>query len=212
MTRVLVSLLFLSALVLAGVLLEGPVRPARAEEGAPAFVGAESCKLCHFKQHRSWAKTKMARAFEALKPGQAAEAKTTAGLDPQADFTRDAKCLACHVSAYGKPGGYPDVGHAWTPEETARARLLEGVTCEACHGPGSQYGPYKSDHEAYKRADLVALGAAIPVQAETCTPCHAKECPTMGEDYAFDPAAALEQAKGSGEGTHDHVPLKHPHD
>ena len=127
------------------------------------------------------------------------------------DGTQSDKCLACHATAHGKPGGYPDVGHEWTPEETAHAALLQGVTCEACHGPGSQYGPYKAEHEDYKRADLVAMGAAIPITAETCTPCHVKECPTMGEDYAFDPAAALEKAKAEGEGTHDHVALKHPH-
>ena len=29
-----------------------------------AFVGSKNCRKCHLKQHRSWAKTKMAQAFE----------------------------------------------------------------------------------------------------------------------------------------------------
>ena len=211
MRRLLVSSVVLSILTLGALALVEPGCPALAEEGKPAFVGADSCRTCHFRQHKSWAKTKMAKAFEVLKPGQSAEAKTAAGLDPQKDFTKDAKCLGCHATAYGKEGGYPATDHEWTAEEKTRAAFLQGVTCEACHGPGSLTGPYKSEHEDYKRADLVARGSVIPVTSESCQACHVKECPTMGADYAFDAAAELEKAKGAGEGTHDHVPLKHPH-
>jgi len=47
------------------------------------FAGVLSCKKCHRKVFRSWKKSKMAMSYEILKPGQRAEIKKKAGLDPQ---------------------------------------------------------------------------------------------------------------------------------
>lgn len=194
------------AVVLGGVLTSRS--PASADEPKPAYVGADSCKKCHFKQHASWKKTGMAKTFESLKPDVAAEKKTAGGLDPKADYTKDPKCLKCHATAFGKESGYPTPpadGAACPPGDAERAKLNEGVTCEACHGPGSLYGPYKKDHPDFKLADIEKLGAVVP-KADVCMACHVKECPTMPKDYAFD----FEKAKGSKD-IHDHVPLKNPH-
>jgi hypothetical protein len=183
---------------------------ALAEDAAkPAYIGAEACKKCHFKQYGSWKKTAMALAFEKLKPGEAAEKKTAGGLDPKADYTKDAKCLKCHTTGYGTESGYPAVveGKAWTPAEEERAKLTVGGQCEACHGPGSLYSPYKKLHQDFKLADIVALGATQPPTEAQCKACHVKECPTMAKDYAFD----FEKAKKSDKDIHDHVPLKFPH-
>ncbi len=181
---------------------------AQAEEPAPAHVGAESCKKCHFKQQASWKKTGMAKTFESLKPDAAAEKKTAGGLDPKADYTKDPKCLKCHTTGYGSATGYPApaaAGAACTPAEEERAKLNAGVTCEACHGPGSLYGPYKKDHPNFKFEEIAKLGAVMPT-AETCMPCHVKECPTMPKDYTFD----FTKAKDSKE-IHEHIPLKQKH-
>ena len=70
--------------------------PASAQEHA--YVGSTKCKMCHLKEHKSWADTKMAQAFDVLKPGERAEAKTAAGLDPDQDYTTDTTCLPCHVT------------------------------------------------------------------------------------------------------------------
>ena len=94
----------------------------------------------------------MAKAFEQLKPGMAAEAKKKAGLDASKDYTQDATCLPCHTTGHGKPGGFTDL--ATTPD-------LSGVGCEMCHGAG---GTYTQSHymtlnnKEYKKADLVAVG------------------------------------------------------
>jgi len=53
--------------------------------GENAFVGNKNCKKCHIKEFKSWSETKMGQAFETLKPGVNAEAKTAAGLDPDKD-------------------------------------------------------------------------------------------------------------------------------
>ncbi len=178
------------------------------EEAKPAYVGPDNCKKCHLKHHKSWKTTPLAKAFEVLKPGEAAEKKKAAGLDPAADYCKEPKCLKCHTTGYGTETGYPAVveGKAFTEEESARAERTAGVVCEACHGPGSLYGPYKKQNEKFKLEEIQKLGATTPPKAEQCAPCHVKECPTMPADYAFD----FEKAKKSPN-LHEHIPLKFPH-
>ena len=52
----------------------------------PSYVGAKKCRVCHIKQFQSWEKTRMAHAFELLRPGAAAAAKKKANLEPQKDY------------------------------------------------------------------------------------------------------------------------------
>jgi len=174
----------------------------------PEYVGAKSCKACHFAQHTSWKKTEMSKAFETLKPGQKAEAKTRHGLDPQKDYTKDPTCVACHTTGYGKPGGYPAIveGKEWTDDEKKRATEMEGVQCEACHGPGSLTGPYKKEHEDFKKADVLALGMIEP-KKENCEGCHNTKSPTIAKDYVLDYDAMTKDA----DKIHKHVPLKNKH-
>ena len=70
------------------------------------YVGSKKCKMCHAKQYKSWEGTTHASALDGLKPGERAEAKTKAGLDPEKDYTTDETCLGCHVLGFGKKGGY----------------------------------------------------------------------------------------------------------
>ncbi|MFO0912653.1 MAG: cytochrome c family protein [Pirellulales bacterium] len=72
------------------------------------------CASCHFDQFNQWKKTKHAQAFEIL----------------TAKYQTDAKCLQCHTTGFGKPTGFKD--KASTPS-------LVGVSCEDCHGPGSEH-------------------------------------------------------------------------
>ena len=199
-----------AAALVASLLMFLVSSPGAAEDAAkkPAYVGAKSCKKCHFQQSKSWKKTNLALAFEHLKPGQCDEEKKACGLDPKKDYTTDPKCLKCHATGYGTESGYPTVteGKAFTEEQKAQAALNEGVTCEACHGLGSLYGPYKKEHKDYKLADIVKLGATAPVTAALCEPCHVKECPTMPDDYKFD----FEELKTSDK-LHKHKKLKSEH-
>ena len=163
------------------------------------FVGVKNCKKCHLKEWKSWSLTQMAQAYETLKPGIAVEAKTSAGLDPEQDYTQDDNCIACHVTGYGKPGGFVDF--ETTPD-------LAGVGCESCHGPG---GTYTQDefmslkNKEYKLADLVAVGLVEKVSAEQCTGCHNSESPFVIEGYVFD----FESTKDKG--MHESFPLKYSH-
>ena len=166
------------------------------------YVGSKSCQKCHFKEYASWQKTKMAQAFNTLKPNQAAEAKQKAKLDPAKDYTKDPKCVSCHVTGYGQPGGYPVVGKEWSEEEKLRAPLMEGVGCESCHGPGEKYSPYKKDNKEYKWADIVKLGAVHPDE-KRCITCHDNKGPTSMSEFKF--------SEKIGKDTHDVLKMKADH-
>ncbi len=171
----------------------------RAETGAHAYVGSKKCKMCHLKESKSWAETKMAKSLTILNPGERAEEKKAAGLDPGKDYTKDATCLPCHTTGYGKPGGYVDA------ESTPN---LVGVGCEMCHGPGGTYtkSQYMSlKNKEYKIAELVAVGMVEEITIEQCKVCHNTDSPFVGDDYVFE----FEENKEKG--THEKFPLKYQH-
>ncbi|MBI4564197.1 MAG: cytochrome c family protein [Planctomycetes bacterium] len=209
MFRILLPLLVagVPAILIALRPLPPPAECPRWEE--PKYLGSKSCQKCHFKEYQTWQKTDMAKAFSTLKPGEAVEAKKKASLDPAKDYTKEAACVKCHTTGYGKPGGYPEIvaGREWSAEEMSRAPLMEGVGCESCHGPGEEYSPYKKEHKDYKWADIAKLGAIHPTDA-TCTACHNRESPTYVE-FKF--------AEKIGKDTHEILKLKtdhgcdHPH-
>jgi hypothetical protein len=172
---------------------------APAAEGSPAYVGARKCRACHLKQFQSWEQTRMAKAFELLKPGVHADAKKKMNVDPAKDYTADEKCLPCHTTGFGRPGGFVSVEK--TPE-------MEGVQCESCHGPGGEFlkeGFMTLKNKEYKRAELVKVGLVVPT-VETCTSqCHNPKSPFVTRDSVFN----YEERKKKG--IHEHVALKYPH-
>lgn len=164
-----------------------------------AYISSKKCKMCHLKEYKSWETTKMANAFEVLKPGERAEAKQAAGLETDKDYTTDPTCLPCHVTGYGLEGGFKDIES--TPD-------LIGVGCEMCHGPGGTYA--KSEYmslknKEYKKADIVAVGMVEQITEAQCRRCHNTDSPFVGEDYVFD----FEANKATG--THEKFPLKYQH-
>jgi hypothetical protein len=164
-----------------------------------AYIGSAKCKMCHLKEFKSWSQTKMATAFEALKPGERAEQKKAAGLDPSKDYTADEDCVRCHVTGYGKPGGF-------TSAEATPG--LAGIGCEVCHGPGGTYTQKEHmslQNKEYKKSDLVAVGMVDTVSEQQCLGCHNNESPFVGPDFVFD----FEAKKN--EGTHEKFPLKYEH-
>lgn len=170
-------------------------------EGA-TYNSADSCKKCHFKQYRSWEKTSMATAFEQLKPGVAAEAKTAAGLDPNTDYTTDETCLPCHTTGYGKPGGFVSI------EETPG---LAGVQCDSCHGASSGFLEIMTlENKNHAIKDMTAAGLEYPPTEATCVECHNDKSPfnaSVDPKYAFDFEARMKDEAG----VHEHTPLKYEH-
>jgi hypothetical protein len=179
-----------------GVSLAITLPGATAAEG-PRFVGSSRCKTCHFAEHKSWAATRMAKAFDLLRPNAAAEAKRKAGLDPAKDYTADPACLPCHTTGHGKPGGFVSA---------SATSALAGVQCEACHGAGSEYlkeGKMTLANRKYRRADLVASGMVLQSAANCARLCHNEKSPTH---------RPLDYAQGVKTEVHKLVPLKFPHE
>lgn len=162
------------------------------------YVGPEKCRECHERQYASWAKTRMAKSFDVLRPGAAAEQKKMAGLDPDVNYTEDANCIPCHTTGYGRVGGYRSI------EETPHMR---GVTCEACHGPGGMYaGTIMSKKQpSFETATAVEAGLVYPPTEEVCRTCHNEDSPFVDMDYVFEFSQRVKA------GTHDHFRLKYEH-
>ena len=156
------------------------------------FAGVKSCKKCHRKVWKSWKGSTMATSFEILKPGERADIKKKAGLDPQKDYTKDATCLPCHTTGYGKAGGF--VSMEATP-------AMAGVGCEACHGPGEAYNKVMKKHSrTYTEEEVTHAGLQNP--KESCTVCHNEKSPTRKFQEPFD-------AKMHEWPAHDAVKLKY---
>lgn len=183
-------------ILIAAVALLATAPVASAEEHA--FVGSKNCKKCHIKEYKSWEQTKMASAYDSLKPGVDVEIKAELGLSAEEDYTQNAECVACHVTGMGKEGGF--VSEEETPE-------LANVGCETCHGAGGTYlqdGYMTLKNKEYKRSEFVAVGMVEKVGEEQCVACHNENVPI--EDYTFD----YETEKDAG--THENFPLKYNHD
>ena len=172
------------------------------------YIGVKKCKSCHFKQWNSWRKTKMAKAFDSLKPGVKSEEKTKLKFDPNKDYTKDATCLVCHVSGFGMPGGYV-VAADGDAEALKQAKDNAGVTCEGCHGPGSKsieiQEDIKENKRPYKFAELRAVGFHR-AGVRACRSCHNASDPGKEPGYHFP----YEEKRK--EGQHENIELKYSQD
>ena len=175
-----------------------------ANKGA-AYVGVSTCKKCHLKQYKTWKTTKMAKTFDVLKPGVSAEAKVKLKFDPQKDYTTDPECLQCHTTGFGMPGGYK-IPKAGNSKEKKRAKNNEGTTCEACHGPGSKYAGIHKNIMTKKQKytfDKLRQAGEHKADVKSCTVCHNRRNPTVGDDFHFD------YEKHKVKDTHENFPLKY---
>jgi len=91
-----------------------------------------------------------------------------------AEEKKDAKCVGCHSTG-----------------KLADGTLLEGVQCEVCHGPGSDYKSAKimsktkwaADPETYKKMAIEA-GLVYPDE-KLCVNCHKAEGNANFKEFKF---------------------------
>lgn len=162
------------AIGLAGTILLAPLD---GQGQAPAAVGAGKCRDCHRtksqgSQYPVWEASAHARSVARLKTEKALTIAKDAGLTGAPDA--DAKCLKCHA---------PLAGQA-SPEIAA-----EGVSCEACHGPGSLYRKLTvmMSREKSVRNGLIVHKDSEAIKAR-CLACHAG---AHGAAFDFDAAWKL---------------------
>jgi YVTN family beta-propeller protein len=150
-------------------------KPTSSQAG-PKHAGVQACANCHNGpgmgyQYSRWRLGPHARAYAALSTPQAVTIAKEAGVD---DPQHSDACLRCHTT--GRLGG--SSGFLATHSDA------DGVGCEACHGPGSEYVA-----EAIMLDPSAALAAGLrPVSAKTCEPCHED-----AHGPPFDLEAALER-------------------
>lgn len=83
-------------------------------------------------------------------------ANAWAALKPEEQ--KKPECAGCHMTG-----------------KTAADSMIVNVTCEACHGPGSEYKSMKN----MKDPKLAAAAGLLPVTEATCLQCHNKNSPTF---------------------------------
>ena len=143
-----------------------------------AYVGAKKCQICHKTekqgmQYPIWEKSLHFKSAAALTSAMAGQMAQTLGIT--GPLAENEKCQKCHAPLFQKA---PDLKN-------------EGVTCEACHGPGSEYKKLslmQNREEALKNG-LTHLQNQEEIQ-KSCLACHENS-----HGIKFDFAAAHEKIK-----------------
>ncbi len=151
--------------------IPAPAGPAGPNTPGPKYVGSAACGACHRgrehgNQYSLWRMSAHARAWAALGTPRAYETAKKQGV--QGEPNKSPQCLKCHATGQG--GAF-----------LASFTVDEGVGCEACHGPGSEYM-----QEAIMRDGRAANAAGLKHPGrETCLPCHE---PAGGKPFDYEPA------------------------
>jgi cytochrome c553 len=131
------------------------------EEKQPVYVGVRVCATCHDgpemgHQFSLWMLSKHSQAYAALATPEAREMAILSGIPGEPLETM--ACLGCHATAADS--------EEWERDPTFR--IEDGVQCERCHGPGSEY----MDEEVMRdRAAAVRAGLKF-LSVRECELCH----------------------------------------
>jgi ribosomal protein S27AE len=134
-------------------------RPAWFPEEGYDVAGPQGCN-CHIDQQRWWYEDAHNASADPLlnNDRQAIQISTLYGLDAAQMKRGDAMCMNCH-------------GTVLAGEESEQ--VYNGVSCESCHGAGSEYAGTDA-HENYE--DGASLGMKqlqmADVRAQNCARCH----------------------------------------
>jgi hypothetical protein len=126
---------------------------------SPRYVGSQVCLNCHRSQHVRWLQSRHAHAYWRLGADWALFLGRTKPHYQDLENPRtDQRCTLCHVT------GAQDDDALYS--ETFRPE--EGVSCESCHGPGSNYAEQEimTDREAF-----LSNGGRVPGDS-ACRSCH----------------------------------------
>jgi len=149
----------------AGICLLSAAGPAAwAQDRHPVYVGARVCASCHQGagmgyQHCKWLLSGHARSHALLAAPRAHEIARLSGIpeEPQ----ESPACLGCHA-----PGA-----HAEDWEKDPTFHIEDGVQCETCHGPGSEY----MDLETMQNRRAAEAAGLITPTKKDCMACHAEK-------------------------------------
>ncbi len=160
--------------ILIGVILFFMISSVYAQEHS--YVGTKKCKTCHKskkagQQYVIWQESKHSKAYETLKTKEADEISMK--KDGKKAVEND-NCLKCHAPQYNVDAKL--LGKKF--------KIEDGVQCETCHGPGSDY---KSKKVMKDREKAVAAGLILyeDPEKDLCVKCHNEESPNF-KGFDFD--------------------------
>ena len=138
-----------------------PAGRATAGEKHHVFVGAKACAECHQGagmgfQHCRWLLSSHARAYASLAGPRAKEIARLSGIPQEPQEAQ--MCLGCHATGAR--------AEDWEKDDAFHRE--DGVSCEKCHGPGSEYMDLVTMVDPKAAA---AAGLIMPTKFD-CMKCH----------------------------------------
>lgn len=140
------------------------------------YVGTKNCVTCHKgdskgRQLEIWQDSKHSQAFLSLQTPEADKIAKDKGFDTPAAETP--LCVKCHV--LGKDINAEELEDSFDK--------TQGVQCETCHGPGSEY---KKLSIMKDRQQAVVNGLILHDNGEEfCRTCHNSDSPTY-KDFNYE--------------------------
>jgi len=147
------------------------------------YVGVKMCAPCHRTEKQGnqlaiWQSSKHAEAYKVLESDASKEIAKKKGLSKAP--AESPECLKCHVPQHDVEAAL--ISKTFDPKD--------GVQCESCHGPGSDY---KSLSVMKDRTKALAAGMVLAKDdPKLCQNCHNEESPTF---KAFDYKKMWEKIK-----------------
>lgn len=134
------------------------------------YEGVKSCTMCHKTEKQGsqlsiWENSGHSKAYETLKTDKANQIAAEKGFKTAAVETPE--CLKCHATGF-------DLDASMLGK---KFKVEDGVQCETCHGPGSDYKSMK----VMKDKELAVKNGLIVHEKldDFCINCHNVESPTF---------------------------------
>lgn len=130
-----------------------------------SYLGSVSCQSCHTSERSGnafdvWSRSKHALAYQSM----------SKELLKHSEIADTAECYRCHTTL-GRP-----------PVTVAEQHIVaEGVGCERCHGPGSEYSSYT----VMTNETLFLANGGVRGSLSDCGTCH-----TMPSQRPYCPPSA----------------------
>jgi len=140
------------------------------------YIGVEACGRCHKSEKQGsqmpiWKESIHSHAYKTLQTIEAKQIAEDMGFDKHP--TELTECLICHASGF----------EVEESSLTEGFKIEDGVQCETCHGPGSEYKSLK----VMKNRELAVKNGLVPIYNNTenfCVSCHNPDSPTFsGFDF-----------------------------
>jgi len=165
-------------------------------QDSPVFLGACACARCHSEKHlgnqfQIWATSDHARAYLVLATGDpnmidpAAKGFAYPGFgkviaQKAASTGKEQNCLLCHAT-----------GEMISTIRGPEFVVQDGVQCESCHGPGSQYIEWMQTKYADDQKSAHHLVRPLMPGLDMCETCHSpKTSHDVMQAHEFEPFKA----------------------